>query len=88
MNRKSLKAYHAKKSNKKIVNNVTLTKEKENNIKTWHGHSSGNGLSLYSVHEKKKVHIADPTYLRYGNTLFAKGQHNGHMVSQIVKHQD
>ena len=88
MNRRSLKAYHAKKSNKKIVNDVTLSKEKENNIKSWHGHSSGKGLYIYSVVDKKKVHIANPTYLQHGKTVFAKGTHNGHMVSQIVKHTD
>ena len=70
-----------------MIKKTRLTKQQNALIHATHGHSSGNGLSLYSVHEKKKVHIADPTYLRYGNTLFAKGQHNGHMVSQIVKHQ-
>ena len=87
MNRKSLRAYHAKK-NHKIVNNVKLTKQEDDIINATHGHSSGKGLLLHSVHDKKKVHIEKPEYLRHGNTLFAKGQHNGHMVSQIVKHKD
>ena len=83
MNRRSLKAYHAKKSNKKIVNDVTLSKE----IHSIHSHPKG-GLSLYSVHDKKKVQIENPIFIKHGKTVFAKGNHNGHMVSQIVKHTD
>ena len=86
MNRKSLRAYHAKK-NHKIVNNVKLTKQEDDIINATHGHSSG-GLNLYSVHDKKKVHIANPIFLKHKNTVVAQGHHNGHMVSQIVKHKD
>lgn len=69
-----------------MIKRTKLTKQQNALIHATHGHSSG-GLNLYSVHDKKKVHIEKPEYLRHGNTLFAKGQHNGHMVSQIVKHQ-
>jgi len=86
MKRQSLKAYHAKKNN--MITGTRLTKEQDKIIKATHGHSSGDGLSLFSVYDKKKVLIVNPTYIKHGNTLFAKGQHNGHMVSQIVKHKD
>ena len=69
-----------------MIKRTKLTKQQNALIHATHGHSSG-GLNLYSVHDKKKVHIEEPEYLRHGNTLFAKGQHNGHMVSQIVKHK-
>ena len=68
------------------VKKTRLTKQQNAIIHATHGHSSG-GLNLYSVHDKKKVHIANPIFLKHKNTVFAKGQHNGHMVSQIVKHQ-
>lgn len=70
-----------------MIRKTRLTKQQNAIIHATHGHSSGNGLSLYSVHDKKKVHIANPIFLKHKNTVFAKGQHNGHMVSQIVKHQ-
>ena len=69
-----------------MIKRTKLTKQQNALIHATHGHSSG-GLNLYSVHDKKKVHIKEPEYLRHGNTLFAKGQHNGHMVSQIVKYK-
>jgi hypothetical protein len=70
-----------------MIRKTRLTKQQNALIHATHGHSSGNGLSLYSVHDKKKVHIANPIFITHGKTVFAKGQHNGHMVSQIVKHQ-
>ena len=70
-----------------MIKKTRLTKQQNALIHATHGHSSGKGLLLHSVHDKKKVHIEEPEYLRHGNTLFAKGQHNGHMVSQIVKHK-
>ncbi len=71
-----------------MIKRTRLTKQQNALIHATHGHSSGNGLSLYSVHDKKKVHIANPIFLRHNNTVVAQGHHNGHMVSQIVKHQD
>ena len=70
-----------------MIKRTKLTKQQNAVIHATHGHSSG-GLNLYSVHDKKKVHIQNPIFLRHKHTVIAKGQHNGHMVSQIVKHQD
>ena len=70
-----------------IAKKTKLTKQQNALIHATHGHSSG-GLNLYSVCDKKKVHIQNPIFLRHKGTVIAKGQHNGHMVSQIVKHQD
>jgi hypothetical protein len=70
-----------------MIKRTRLTKQQNALIHATHGHSSG-GLNLYSVYDKKKVHIANPIFLRHKNTVVAQGHHNGHMVSQIVKHQD
>ena len=70
-----------------MIQRTKLTKKQNAIIHATHGHSSG-GLNLYSVHDKKKVHIQNPIFLRRKYTVIAKGQHNGHMVSHIVKHQD
>jgi len=63
------------------------TKDQLRAIHSIHSHPKG-GLSLYSVHDKKKVQIENPIFIKHGKTVFAKGNHNGHMVSQIVKHTD
>ena len=69
-----------------MIKRTKLTKKQNALIHATHGHSSG-GLNLYSVHDKKKVHIANPIFLKHKNTVVAQGHHNGHMVSQIVKYK-
>jgi hypothetical protein len=60
-------------------------------IKATHGHTSGQGLTLFSVKEKKKVHVSNPVFIEHTNgnrhIIIATGIHNGNKVSGIVKHK-
>ena len=57
-------------------------------IKSNHGHSSGKGLSLFSVADRKKVQVKNPIFVKHihprGETIVAS---NGKRVHQIVHHK-
>lgn len=74
-----------------MIRKARLTKEQLAVIHATHGHSSGKGLSIYDVKSREKVHITNPIFIEHTNgnkhTIIAKGNHNGHSVSQIVRYR-
>ena len=72
-----------------MIRKAKLTKEQLACIHAQHGHCSGNGLSIYDVSAKRKVHVTNPIFIEHINgnrhTVIASGMANGHNVSQIVK---
>ena len=74
-----------------MIRKAKLKKNQLAVIHAQHGHSSGKGLSIYSVKHQKKVHLANPIFVEHRNgkrhTVIAKGVVDGHKVSGIVKHR-
>ncbi len=74
-----------------MIRKAKLSKKQLQKIHAYHGHKSGNGLLLGSIHDKKTVHIENPTYIEHINgnkhTVIAQGMYKGKKVSQIVKHR-
>ncbi len=64
------------------------THEQLKAIYAQHGNKSGNGLSLFSVKDRKKVTVVNPIFVQHthkkGTTIVAS---DGNKVHQIVYHR-
>ncbi len=71
-----------------MIKKARLSPDQLKRIHAVHGHSKG-GLSLYSVIERKKVHVVNPVIIehkhKHGSTFVASGLHNGNKVCGIVQ---